>query len=191
MFYHSIITASIFSARSATQQQHTPLQHYKIISAYRKKKNLKDLLVTSTFSRKPTQPPLPITHHFKPHKSITNPHSHTTLPILHPPSIDSPNIVYIITCTHCHKHYIGETKHTMITRLKQHLYTFKQQHLQTTLVQHFSLHPITHLTIASLESIRHHHINITQHTATYSNLHPPHMHNPLLHNTPTPCYTVQ
>ena len=86
----------------------------------------------------------------------------------------------------------------MIIRLKQQLLDIKHQHLQTTLVQHFTQQPVTHLTIAGLESDprwttqqRKHieHQRITQVTYT-------HTHRPegkiLNHNThsPQPAYTL-
>ncbi|KAF3849498.1 hypothetical protein F7725_019217 [Dissostichus mawsoni] len=62
------------------------------------------------------------------------------------------NIVYIITCNTCNKHYIGEIKHTILTRLKQHLYNIGEGRLPTPLVTHFQLHPADQLIIPGLET---------------------------------------
>lgn len=36
------------------------------------------------------------------------------------------NLVYIITCTHCNKKYIGETKYLVMVKLQQRLYNIKK-----------------------------------------------------------------
>ena len=136
---------------TTTQQSYPPLQTHKVISALRRNKNLGDLLVHSSFSTLPPKPPQPHTLHFKTRKFINNPHGHTSCPIQDPLSLTTSNLIYIITCTHCHKHYIGETKHTLETRLKQHLYHIRRADLHTTLYTHFQSHPITNLIISGLE----------------------------------------
>ena len=89
--------------------------------------------------------------HFRPRKFIRNPYIHTSAPIQDPLSLNTPNIIYIITCTFCQKHYIGKTKHPLHLRLKQHLYQIQRTDSHTTLYTHFRSHPITHLNISGLE----------------------------------------
>ena len=137
---------------SATQDQYPALQSYRIISALRRNKNLSDLLVHSAFSSLPSHTDRPVhTLHFRQRKFINNPHSHMSAPIHNSLSLNTPNIVYIITCTFCQKHYIGETKHPLQVRLKQHLHQISRASSSTTLYTHFQLHPITHLIITGLE----------------------------------------
>ena len=137
---------------STVQHTYIPLKPYRIISAFRKNNNLKDLLTKARFSSKPPQDPKSHNFHFRQIKFITNIHSHTSAPVQESYSLNTHNAIYIITCTLCNKQYIGETKHTIETRLKQHLYNIKRAHLQTALITHFQEHPITHLTISGLQS---------------------------------------
>lgn len=138
---------------TATQHSYPPLHNYRIISALRKNKNLGDLLVRASFSSLPSHTSTPShTVHFRHRKFIINPYSRTSAPIETSLSLNTPNIVYIITCTLCQKHYIGETKHPLHVRLKQHLYQISRPTAHTTLYTHFRSHPITHLIISGLES---------------------------------------
>lgn len=135
-----------------TQQTYPALGTYRIISALRKNKNLGDLLVRSAFSSLPVQALGSLQReHFRARKFIRNPYSQTSAPILDSLSLNTPNIVYIITCTRCQKHYIGETKHPLQVRLRQHLGQIKGTTAQTTLYTHFRLHSISHLIITGLE----------------------------------------
>ena len=90
--------------------------------------------------------------HVKQVKFIRNPHSNTQAPVHHSVHHTQGNVVYGITCALCHKVYIGETRYTLIHRLKQHLYTIKKGTLQTPLVRHFQEHAPTHLRITALET---------------------------------------
>ncbi|KAL7384032.1 hypothetical protein ABVT39_023002 [Epinephelus coioides] len=133
------------------QTQHKSLQGYKLISAFRKNSNLQNLLVQSQFTsnKHPDRPPE--SRHFKQRKFITNPHSQLSFPPQGSFSLLSSNIVYIISCTICHKHYIGETQNTMLTRLQQHLRNISLHNLTTHLVEHFQQHSIDNLIISGLE----------------------------------------
>lgn len=62
------------------------------------------------------------------------------------------NLVYIITCTHCNKKYIGETKYTVMVRLQQHLYNIKNQRTKTHIVQHFGEFGKNYLSIMILQA---------------------------------------
>jgi hypothetical protein len=61
------------------------------------------------------------------------------------------NILYAVTCSECHVIYDSDTKPTILTRLKQLLYTIHVGTLNTHIVQHFQTHPITSLFITGLE----------------------------------------
>ena len=134
------------------QQAYPALGDYRIISALRKNKNFGDLLVRSAFSSLPDRVGGPShTNHFKARKFIRNPYSRTSAPIGDSLSLNTPNIVYIITCIKCQKHYIGETKHPLQVRLKQHLSQIRGTTNHTTLYTHFRLHSISSLIITGLE----------------------------------------
>lgn len=137
------------------QTQNPTFQGSATISAYRKNKSLRDILVRSTFTdHKPITQDI-YTRLYKHRKYIHNRHSNTSYPVLGSFTLNTSNIVYIITCTSCHKHYVGETKHSLIIRLKQHLYYMGEGRLTTPLVQHFQEHSIDNLIISGLESNDH------------------------------------
>lgn len=48
--------------------------------------------------------------------------------------------------------YIGETRNTLLTRLKQHLYNIGKNKLTTPLVKHFQVHSPQHLSITGLQT---------------------------------------
>ncbi|KAF3844591.1 hypothetical protein F7725_007754, partial [Dissostichus mawsoni] len=97
-------------------------------------------------------PHAPHSQHYAPRKFIHKQYSHTGFPTLGSFSLETTNIVYIITCTTCHKHYVGETGHSILTRLKQHLYNIREGRLTTPLVHHFQSHPFVSIIISGLES---------------------------------------
>ena len=82
---------------------------------------------------------------------IRNQHASTSSPITQKLTLVDKNIINAITCSECHIIYVGETKHTILNRLKQHLYTIHIVTLNTQIVQHFQTHPITSLFITGLE----------------------------------------
>ena len=143
----------IFKQNFTTTQTHHPhLQPYRIITAYRKNKNLRDMLVRAALPSSNTTPTNIYNTHITQVKFIRNPHSNTQAPIHHTVHHTQGNVVYGIACTQCHKLYIGETKYTLTHRLKQHLYTIRKCTLRTPLVQHFQQHSLSHLTITALET---------------------------------------
>lgn len=119
------------------------LQNYKIISAFKRNPNLKDFLVKSKFGAKRTKN-LPITKRKGNKNSFRNSEQQTNL--------HTKNCVYAITCVRCNKQYIGETKHSLQTRLTQHKYNVKNQFgIQTHLVHHFRKHGPENMTMKQLE----------------------------------------
>ncbi|XP_078795976.1 uncharacterized protein LOC144988835 [Oryzias latipes] len=144
---HHIIKQNFTNSKA----HHPAFNNLQIISAYRKHKSLKSLLVTSLYSEHKNTPQPQLTHHFKSRKIIHNIRTGSSYPILASLPLATRNVVYIITCTLCNKHYIGETQHSIQTRLNQHLYNIRAGRLTTHLVSHFTIHPLTHLIISGLE----------------------------------------
>lgn len=62
------------------------------------------------------------------------------------------NLIYLITCTLCRKQYVGETKRTLRTRIKEHLVDIKHQR-DTPVASHFNQrkHKLSHVTTKVLE----------------------------------------
>ncbi|TWW58463.1 hypothetical protein D4764_07G0011820 [Takifugu flavidus] len=155
---------STFSHRTTTLQytikqnfstilhQHPAFHNHKIILAHRKNRNLHSILTTSKFPDQFIAPRPRHSQHYRNRKFIQNTYTGTGFPTLGLTSIHSTNAVYIITCTLCNKHYIGETQNSIHTRLTQHLYNIAGSRLGTTLVRHFQEHPVSHLIISGLET---------------------------------------
>lgn len=133
-----------------TQITHIPLQDFAVVSAYRKNKNLKDSLVRADLKTGPDCiPPVVSQHFFQPRVQRMGSKAYI-LPTQ--VNLNTKNVVYLINCTHCNNKYIGETHHSLQTRLKQHLHNIQRQQLDTPLVRHFKHIPITHFKVLILES---------------------------------------
>nr|XP_029604681.1 uncharacterized protein LOC115190770 isoform X1 [Salmo trutta] len=131
-----------------TREEVEILQQFRVISAYRRNKNLKDVLVHSGFREKPGGSG----SYFRQVKYIQNKWSGLGAPVWEVLQLKTTNIVYGIECLQCGKWYIGETRNSLEARLKQHLYYISKESVKTTLYIHFRSHPAAQLRIAGLES---------------------------------------
>lgn len=127
------------------------LGRFKLISAYRRNKNLKDRLVHSNLNGKPAVSPEE-NNHFNWNTYIGNRYSGRGVPIRNQIAFGTPNTVYAIRCARCQKLYIGETKHAMQTRLTQHKYQVRRGNEDTVLYRHFIAHGVLNMRIEGLES---------------------------------------
>uniref|UniRef100_A0A1A8RNC6 Reverse transcriptase domain-containing protein n=1 Tax=Nothobranchius rachovii TaxID=451742 RepID=A0A1A8RNC6_9TELE len=128
-----------------TVMANTRISDHKVISAYMKNPNLKDILVKAKLNSKTTpsynQPVI------KGYKSKTGfctqkGLNHTTR-----------NCVYCIQCKKCNQQYVGETGNTLRTRLYGHIHNIRHARgSETALVRHFRAHGLNNLTISPLES---------------------------------------
>lgn len=129
------------------------LDNHKIISAYRRNKNLKDLLVHARLK--------PIQQRVDKNKLISN---FCTLPyvknrinknifrIRQRFNPRSNNCIYMIFCVKCGAQYIGETKNSISVRMYQHRYNiYNKKEIHTLLVKHFILHGWRNLRVAGLQ----------------------------------------
>ncbi|KAF3858938.1 hypothetical protein F7725_012139 [Dissostichus mawsoni] len=64
------------------------------------------------------------------------------------------NAVYAVRCRACHKLYVGETRHEISLRIKQHLYRINSGYGTSVLYLHFKLHGPETLQSLGLESSR-------------------------------------
>lgn len=127
--------------------QNTPWQtEWQIMPAYRRHKNLKDLLVRSKLPhlRKP----------LKTHPRYNLVKNHTTgityRRSFHPLSVE--NNIYLITCRKCKKQYVGQTKNSILTRMQAHRYNVSHNKKKGThLVAHFQRHGTAKMSVLSLE----------------------------------------
>ena len=122
--------------------------NFKVISAYRRNKNLKDMLVHSKMREKVS----PLQEYFTYLKFISNPRAGTSSPIDGPMTLLTANIVYGIRCRKCQVLYIGETGKALETRLKQHIYHIKKGNQTCLLYTHYIQHTLENLQIFGVES---------------------------------------
>lgn len=123
------------------QDESKLLTDFKIITAYRRNKNLKDYLVHAKL--KPlTNPKVKGHQEFFQHKMwVQNRFNKTVYKTQYGANPRSKNCVYLVFCERCDSQYVGETKNTILTRFTQHRYNIKRnKETQTLLVKHFISH---------------------------------------------------
>lgn len=120
-------------------------KHYKIILAYRRNRNLKDILTRAKFETQKKEPKLPTTSIVK---------NRTTRKIFKIPFIPfkTCNCIYMIKCKKCGIQYVGETRNSISVRKSHHTYNIRHRNKSSThLVQHFLSHGIQNLMFKGLE----------------------------------------
>lgn len=128
------------------------LPRHKVISAFRKNKNLRDLLVRARFPPRTWVKPQRVLDCFITLSFVRNSCTKSLIRIQQGFSPRSKNCVYLIFCSECRKQYVGETKHSLSTRMMQHRYNLTNRRaLDTPLVAHFLLHGPASLRLAGLE----------------------------------------
>ncbi|KAK1875108.1 Homeobox protein TGIF2LY [Dissostichus eleginoides] len=124
---------------------------FNTIMAYRRNKNLKDILVHTALN-KTVAIPSNLDSYFTHLKFLAGTVPGQGAPIWQSFTLLSTNLVYAITCKHCKKIYVGETGATLRQRLYQHLYQIKKNNNNKLLYTHFIQHTISNLLISGLES---------------------------------------
>lgn len=132
------------------QQENEALGDFRVILAYRRNKNLKDLLVHSDLARAGTKRQNLRTF-FSIIKFIKNIETGSEAPVWQKITMETRNVVYGIKCKKCHKLYIGETKNPLVERLKQHIYHIRKMDRSTALYSHFQHHTLESVQIFGLE----------------------------------------
>ena len=127
------------------------LPEYKIISAYRKNKNLKDYLVRSRLKDTgPTTQKDP--QFFEQKQFVKNRTTKVTVGIKQQFRADTTNCVYLITCKKCGLQYVGETKNTIAERFNQHRYNINNARKTALfIVQHFMTHGVNAMSVSGLQ----------------------------------------
>lgn len=135
-----------------TLQNANIIQDYKIISAYKRNKNLKDHLVSSKLpeiNTVHTQNPT----FYKQATTVRNTTTKTTYIIKQKITFNTKNCIYVIKCKHCDIKYVGETGNTIKCRLAQHIYNIRNhRETDTHLVAHFLHHGLEALEIWGLQT---------------------------------------
>lgn len=130
------------------------LNNYEIISAYRRNKNLRDILVKAKLKslQCPKNTPL---ENFCSLKYVKSTVDRTIYKIKQEFVPQTTNIVYLIFCAKCGKKYVGETRNSIMVRMWQHRYNIKnKKDNNTPLVRHFISHGLQALKIAGIQSNR-------------------------------------
>lgn len=127
------------------------LDGHQVISAYRKNRNLKDILVRAKLD--PLQPPkVKDLDEFTVVKFVRNRRNKKMFVINQEFTPLSSNCVYMIYCKRCRKQYIGETRNSIRTRMWQHRFNIqRRRHMDTPLVRHFVLHGLQMLRVAGIQ----------------------------------------
>lgn len=132
------------------QDRWEPLTSFKNIAAFRRNKNLKDLLVHSSLGGRPKKDKY--SGFLKCTNFIENKLTHLSAPLLQALGLQSSNLVYCIECKVCNRLYVGQTKNTLLERLKQHLRSINGTGRGTHLYEHFRTHGSINLSIMGIEA---------------------------------------
>lgn len=128
------------------------IQSSEVISAYRRNRNLKDLLVRAKISSPNWEKPQVIDTQFTRLRFIQNFHDKSVYRIQQGFTPKSQNCIYVLYCEKCGIQYIGETKNTLSTRMTQHRYNIKnKKEVDTPLVKHFLHHGYASIRMAGLQ----------------------------------------
>lgn len=128
------------------------LPGYRVISAYRRNSNLRDLLVKAKLPSLQFEKPQKYLDQFSRLRFIKNTKEKTVLKISQGFTTKSSNCVYVLFCVKCDLKYVGETKNALFTRLIQHRYNIRhKKEMDTLVVKHFVLHGLDSLRMAGLQ----------------------------------------
>lgn len=141
--------ATLKSNFKGTQQACQPLNNFKTIIAYRRNKNLKDLLVHTTLDKKKGQQDSRLLNYVP---FIFSGDSGLGQPIKQIYAPSTSNIIYAIQCQHCMLLYIGETGRPLKVRMYEHLNQIRKSSRETTLYAHFTEHGIHNFKYIGLDS---------------------------------------
>lgn len=128
------------------------LANHQIISAYRRNKNLRDLLVHAKLQ--------PIGHvkinrlekYFCHLTYVRNTTTRRIFKIVQRFNWRSTNCVYIIFCSKCGRKYVGETGNSISLRMTQHVYNIRnKKKMEMFVVRHFVFHGLDSLRVAGLQ----------------------------------------
>lgn len=124
----------------------------RVISAFRRNPNLRDLLVRAKLPPLTQTKPQAMNGQFCKMRFISNSKDGTLIEIKQVFSTRSKNCVYMIFCVKCGAKYIGETRNMLSVRMAQHKYNIKNKRdTHTPLVRHFLFHGLGSVRVAGIE----------------------------------------
>lgn len=128
------------------------LQNYRVIAAFKKNKNLQNILIKAQI--RPLQTPNPKSQgqFFKHSMWVQNKYTQEVFKTCHHGSLNSKNCVYLITCKQCGIQYVGETGNSISVRFTQHRHNIlRHKETGTPLVQHYIMHGWQSTVVSVLE----------------------------------------
>lgn len=124
----------------------------RVISAYRRNSNLRDLLVRAKLPSLQFEKQQKYFDQFSRLRFIINTKEKKVFKITQGFTTKSSNCVYVLFCTKCDLKYVGETKNALFTRLIQHRYNIRhKKQMDTLVVKHFVVHGLDSLRMAGLQ----------------------------------------
>lgn len=124
-----------------------------VIAAYKRNKNLADILIRAKLPALHQEKPQVLEAQFVRLQFVKNTKEDKIVKIKQLFHTRTKNCVYLIFCSKCGKKYVGETKNDLSTRMYQHRYNIvNQKEMDTLLVPHFVSHGLAELKMAGLES---------------------------------------
>lgn len=129
------------------------LPNYRIISAYRRNNNLRDLLVQAKLkSLRESSQRQNFEEKFYQLKYVQNRVNKQIYKVSQRFNWSSKNCVYMIFCAKCGNQYIGETKNSISRRMTQHRYNIKhQKNTNILIVRHFILHGLQSVRVTGIQ----------------------------------------
>lgn len=125
----------------------------RVISAYRRNKNLQDILVRAKLPSLVTEKrTLLLDCQFENLRFVRNNRNNMVYKIEQAFNPRSTNCVYLIWCSRCTVKYVGETRNTLSTRMMQHRHNVRnKKEVDTPLVAHFLKHGLASVRMAGLQ----------------------------------------
>lgn len=125
----------------------------RVISAYRRNRNLKDFLVRAKLPPLTPQKPQMLQKQFSTRMFVKNEKDNRVFKLKQRFCPRTVNCVYLIYCSKCGAKYVGETRNSLSVRMTQHRYNIQnRKEMHTLLVSHFVHHGLQFLKVAGLQS---------------------------------------
>ena len=151
----------------------------KPVIAYRRTKNLRDLLVHAQLKPSFLLPALGSTpcnssrcltcQHIKTGTTVQSTSTGCSFNVRATATCKASNVIYIIECTLCNMQYVGETQNALHIRLNGHRNDMKHKRVDKPVAAHFNRpgHSLADLTIMVLELMRSHNPDLRKKRESY------------------------
>ena len=127
-------------------------ENTQVISAYRRNKNLQDLLVKAKLPSLQRRKSHLLKVQFYNLQFIRGAKDKNIVRIPQAFNPRSTNCIYVLFCSKCGLKYVGETRNSLYTRMYQHKYNIiNKKEVETPLVAHFLIHSFDAVRIAGLQ----------------------------------------